>query len=137
MCARVRLHRHSRPDPGIYCFGLWQEFIVIDGVECRLDLLGEYADQFLYYVSGRRVSLKGRHDEIAVAQRSIFSTECLGHALDRHDRLMSSRTCLKCTELKNNRVFRKMLLQAQNPKRFDPSSKLPNRFYSWKQLEVS
>ena len=129
---------YVRPDPAVACLGLWDETIDVDGRPCQTELLGEYSNSFLFYVSGRAVKLKGRcdTDTLRVAKRSIYSTQCLGHCLDHHDRIRTSRTCTACASLKHNSEFRRMLVQAQDPKRFDPSHKLPNQYYSWRHLEV-
>lgn len=129
--------QYQRPDPKILCHGFWSEFVTIDGVKCRLDLLGEYANRMLYYVSGRTILLSGKtHDAVATATRSIHSVACLGHALDDNNNLRPSRTCLACSSLVQNKDFRRMLLQAQDPARFQSSHKLPDQFYSWKHLQV-
>lgn len=149
-CVKARQHKslsikhffrpakqYERPDPAIICRGFWAEFVTIDGKKCRLSLLGEYANSMLYYISGRTIHLRAqRSDHIAKATRSVHSVACLGHALDQDNNLRPSRTCLACSGLVHNKEFRRMLLQAQDPARFQSSHKLPDQFYSWKHLQV-
>ena len=127
----------ARPDPRVYCLGLWNEQVQIDGVDCKTSYLGEYACVRLFYICNRRFTVKARTggDEHTVT-RTIYSADCLGHCLDNHDRLRSSRTCLKCCDLLKSADFKRMLIDAQDPRRKDPSCKLSNSYYSWKQLVI-
>ena len=47
----VPAQKYSRPDPKIYCRGLYHKQIKINGKECKLALLGEYAYAKIYYVN--------------------------------------------------------------------------------------
>ena len=130
--------RRTRPEPDVYCVGLWSAVINVDGQQCQTELLGEYADTTLYYTSGRVVRLQSKRSKgVRFAQRTIHSVDCLGHSLDQNDRIRPSRICMKCGSLPHNPSFKKRLLAAQNPARFDTNHRLPSQFYSWKHLQVS
>ena len=69
-CRRARRHQSSitsffspsqtyaRPDPNIFCRGLWQQHVSVNGVQCDTSLLGEYAAEKVYYISTRKVQLQ-------------------------------------------------------------------------------
>ena len=130
--------RHARPDSDIYCLGLWADTVSVDGKDCDTSLLGEYACSRLFFVSTRSftVEARGNEEEKHTITRSIYSAECLGHALDQNDRLRPSRNCLACSSLPENADFQRMLLLAQDVRRFEYSHKLPNKYYSWRHLQV-
>jgi hypothetical protein len=44
--------------------------------------------------------------------------------------------CAQCSNLTNDPSFRRMVLQAQDPRRRQLGLQLPNSFYSWKQLVI-
>ena len=127
--------KYARPDPQIFCHGIWQESVLIDGVQCRTELLGEYSNSLLYYVSARPILLTGRFGEVRTAKRSIFSVDCLTHALDQHNRIRKPKLCQRCTDLLENQAFRKLLKDAQDPTRWDPSSRVPTQYLSWVHLQ--
>lgn len=126
--------RHDRPDPAIFCRGLWYPSVKLDGKKCNMTWLSEYADSTLYYVSGCRMQVQGKAGELVTISRSVFAANCLGHALDQHNRLLPSRMCQRCSNLTKDPSFKRMVVQAQDPRRRQLGSKLPNSFYSWKQL---
>ena len=130
--------RFTPPEPGIYCRGLWNEEVRVKGKTCKTSLLGEYACQSLFYVSTKPIEVKARgcSSTTHVVDRSIFSVECAGHALDLNNRLRPSRTCLACAGLTRNPEFQRMLLEAQDERRFKTCHSLPDTYYSWKHLQV-
>ena len=129
------VQKYARPDPQIFCHGIWQEYVLIDGVECRTALLGEHSNSLLYYVSGKPTLLTGTFGTVRTATRSIFSVDCLTHALDQHNRIRKPKLCLKCSDLLLNPAFRKLLKDAQDPMRFNPSSRTPTQYLSWSHLQ--
>lgn len=129
--------QYARPEPVIYCLGLWQSTIVIDGKQCKLQFLAEYADYKQYYVCTKSFTVIEANGEEIQVKRSIHSVDCKGHALDIQDRLRPSRNCENCANLAYETDFKRILLEAQNPNRFKTSCRLPDKYYSWKHLQVS
>ena len=128
--------KYARPDPVIFCRGLWDTVLTIDGERCLLSNLGEYADQRIYYVSSCCLTVENRNHDRVVLRKSIHSVDCMGHALDVNNRLRAERYCTACASLKTNERFKKLLVDAQNPERFQLDCRLPSKYLSWKQLQV-
>ena len=128
--------KYARPDPAIFCRGLWDAEMTIDGTRCLFSNLGEYANQRVYYVSSCCLTVENRNHDREVIRQCIHSANCLGHALDVNNRLRPERYCTACASLKTDKSFRKLLLDAQNPERFELSCRLPSQYLSWKQLQV-
>ena len=129
------VQRYTRPDPEIFCLGLYTKTVTIAGAVCDLTLLGEYAHSEMYYVCTKQHSVTMKSGTVEIT-RSVHSMNCSGHALDMQNVLRPSRNCVHCAGLLQNVEFCKQVLAAQDPRRQDPSSRLPNQYYAWHQLVV-